>query len=178
MYVWSTKSVFAKCALQSSKILKKYINLTCSFNFQVSEPLVLETGFGPLSADFGSIWSDLSFFYKFGWVFYKFTEDGEFLNRWFLLLRGKNRDACAFYPIKLSRFAKKMEFVKNTNISKGGPLHSESNAYWLKKFKSKTLFLRVPGSQTSWILLNKIHHSLVSDFQKKWHSKPTQPQNI
>ena len=40
---------------------------------------------------FGQTWV----FYKFGWVFYKFTENREFLNRWFLLLRGKNRDACA-----------------------------------------------------------------------------------
>ena len=36
-----------------------------------------------------------------------------------------------------------------------------------KKFKSQSLFLRVLGIQTSWILLNMVNHSLVSHFQKE-----------
>ena len=32
--------------------------------------------------------SDLIFFYKFGWVFHKFTENGEFYIGWFLPLTG------------------------------------------------------------------------------------------
>ena len=41
---------------------------------------------------FGQTWV----FHKFGWVLHKFTENGEFFNRWFLLLRDNNRDACSW----------------------------------------------------------------------------------
>ena len=53
---------------------------------------VNEIGFDPPSADFGSIWSDLRF-HKFGWVFHKFTENGELYIVWILTVRRKNRDA-------------------------------------------------------------------------------------
>ena len=48
---------------------------------------------------------------------------------------------------------------------KGGPLQTGLNALRpTKKFKSQTLFWRVPGIQSSWILLNMVKHSLVSNF--------------
>ena len=52
--------------------------------FSSSEPLVLEIGFGPPSADFGQTWV----FHKFGWVFHKFIENGEFYLGWFQSLTG------------------------------------------------------------------------------------------
>ena len=51
---------------------------------------------------------------------------------------------------------------------KGGFLQAGSNASRpTKKFKSQTLFWRVLGIQTSWILLNMVNHSTASHFQKE-----------
>ena len=50
---------------------------------------------------------------------------------------------------------------------KAGPLQTKSNVSRpTKHFKSQTLFLRVLGIQSSWILLNMVNHSLVSDLKK------------
>ena len=42
------------------------------------------------------------FFINLAEFFYKFTENGEFLNRWFLRIRGKNRDACSEQYVELN----------------------------------------------------------------------------
>ena len=73
----------------------------------------------------------------------------------------------AFYPIKLSRFAEKNKVhQKYLNSIRGGPLQTESRPNFFL-FKCQVLFWRFLGIQTLWILLNKVNHSLVSDFQKK-----------
>ena len=66
----------------------------------------------------------------------------------------------AFYPIKLSHFAKKYSSSKIPKFHKGGPLRIGSNATLTNKsFKSQKLFWRVLGIQTSWILLYMVNHS-------------------
>ena len=87
-YLWRINSVFAKCDLQSIKILKYiYFNFMCSFNFKAVNPrslksvlvlLVLAQILGP----FGQTWV----FHKFRWVFHKFTENGKFYIGGFLPL--------------------------------------------------------------------------------------------
>ena len=92
-----------------AKYWNKYLNLMCSFNFQAVNPRSLKSVLVLLAqilGPFGQSWV----FHKFGWVFHKLTENGEFLNRWFLLLRDKNRDACDFIVHK-TRSGEIMYFI-------------------------------------------------------------------
>ena len=86
MYLWGIQCFCQMCSpIQQNTEINSLISLAlckvCAAR-QRSLAVILKTKL-----------SELSFFYKFGWVFYKFTENGEFLNGWSLPLRDKNRDA-------------------------------------------------------------------------------------
>ena len=52
-----------------------------------------------------------SFGHKFGWVFHKFTENGELYIKWFHSLRGKNRDAYPHRPVQWSMYIPSMSTI-------------------------------------------------------------------
>ena len=70
---------------------------------------------------------------------------------------------------------KKIKFIRNTKF---WPSQTGSNASWpTKNVKSQTLFWRVLGIQTSWILLNEVFHYTTSHL-KKWNLTLPNPKII
>ena len=71
----------------TAKYWNKYIDLMCSFNFKAVNPRSLKSVLVLLAqilGSFGQIWV----IHKFGWVFHKFIENGEFYLGWFQSLTG------------------------------------------------------------------------------------------
>ena len=89
------------------------------------------------------------FFYKFGWVFYKFTENGEFFNRWFLLLRGKNRDACPLvWEIVLKFILVFSKPARSSERRSSSDLQEEKVVAWCREH---LLFIRLPTFYTHFL---------------------------
>ena len=78
------------------------------------------------------------------------------------------------WQMKLSRFRENiLSSLEIPKFYKAGPLQTGSNASRpTKKIKSQTLFWRVLGIQSSWILLNMVNHSTTSHFQKELEPLP------